>query len=84
MGGTKIIIKSVIIMGLIILCLVPFMGLGFCALQVSTVSGYSEEENREILCEECWSSSLFASEILGCNKELLEEQRYYNEYERAE
>lgn len=80
MNGYKIILKSIIVMLLIAAVFVPVMGLGYCALRVSTLTGYSGEENRELMCEECFDSAWFASELLGCNREILEEQRYYNEY----
>lgn len=80
MNGYKIILKSIIVGLIIAVIVVPFFGIGFCAFRVSTMMEYSEEENREVMCEECYDSSPFASEILGCNRELLDEQQYYNEY----
>jgi hypothetical protein len=57
---------------------VPIAGLGYCALSVSMYSTSSQEKNRELMCEECFKSVAFASEMLGCNKNILEEQGYYN------
>lgn len=65
---------------LIALVFVPVAGLGYCALGVSMYSTNSDEEKRELLCEECFKSVLFASEMLGCNEQILEEQGYYNDY----
>ena len=65
---------------LIALVFVPIAGLGYCAISVSMYSSDSAEEHRELMCEECFKSVVFASEMLGCNKQILEEQGYYNEY----
>ena len=80
MNGFKIILKSIIIMLLIALVFVPVAGLGYCALSVSMYSSYSKEETREMMCEECFKSVVFANEMLNCNKDILEERGYYNEY----
>jgi len=80
MNGYKIILKSVIIMLLIALVFVPVAGLGYCALNVSMYSDRSAEKTRELMCEECFKSVVFASEMLDCNKYILEQQGYYNDY----
>ena len=80
MNGYKIILESLVIMLLIALVVVPIAGLGYCALSVSMYSNYSDHEAGDLLCEECFKSVVFASEMLGCNKDILEEQGYYNDY----
>ena len=66
---------------LIALVFVPVAGLGYCALNVSMYSdANSPERTRELMCEECFKSVVFAVEMLDCNKDILEQQGYYNDY----